>query len=91
MSALHSLLSKLKTPEAISVAKKMGWLGAGVVAGGTGKELVGLARDELSGSNPLKRAVLGEIDRVAKDPDRLLKRIEQATSMAANLKRLSRD
>jgi hypothetical protein len=49
MSALQSLLTKVKSPEAIALAKKMGWLGAGVIAGGTGKELVGLARDELSG------------------------------------------
>lgn len=88
MKALAKVLEYGGSPAGKELLKKLGWLGAGVAAGGTGKEVVGLVRDEVSGANPLKRAVLHEIDDMAKDPDLIMKRLEQGTNIAANLRRL---
>lgn len=89
MKALAKVLEYGGSPAGKDLLKKMGWLGAGVAAGGTGKEVIGLVRDEVSGANPLKRAVLTEIQSLSQDPDLMFKRLEQGTNIAANLRRFA--
>lgn len=89
MQALKKALEYGGTPGGKALLQKLGWLGAGVAAGGTGKEVIGLVRDEVSGANPLKRAVLTELQDLSQDPDLMMKRLEQGTNIAANLRRFA--